>query len=246
MRLFGHVTHAALEADPVLAHIAAIEENLAVGRLDESSEHFHGGALTGAVRSDVTENLAGANREADAIHGGDTVIALDQTSHFEHVDGLDSARRRMVFRVRPHQNFRPGFLRTRAYFREIRPFEYVLFSIKAKSRCGKPAGKSGMPSPRSTGTTPRWSSSTRSAVRKSRASSPPPINQMFLPGRFLSLLMSAAGDSLVNTIPSRSPGGFEREKTYVGMDDPKEPPIFSATSSVFRPMMAVSIVLKNG
>src|SRR3989454_2991384 len=61
--LFPYTT--LFRSDPILAHIAAIEENLAIGRLDESGEHFHGGALTCAVRSDVAENLTGANREAD-------------------------------------------------------------------------------------------------------------------------------------------------------------------------------------
>ena len=52
----------------------------------------------------------------------------------------------------PH--FFRGLERVRAYLRAIIPFEKVLFSSKENSRCGKPGGKSGRPSPMRTGTTP--------------------------------------------------------------------------------------------
>ncbi len=44
--------------------------------------------------------------------------------------------------------------RMREYLRAIMPFEKVLFSSRENSRWGKPLGKSGMPSPISTGTIP--------------------------------------------------------------------------------------------
>jgi len=53
-----------------------------------------------------------------------------------------------------HRFFR-SFVRARLYFSAMSPLEKVLFSMRMKSRCGKPLGKSGIPSPSRTGTIPR-------------------------------------------------------------------------------------------
>ena len=60
---------------------------------------------------------------------------------------MSSGRKHCVY-------LRLGFFRMRAYLRAIKPFEKVLFSSRVNSRCGKPLGNSGMPSPIRTGTTP--------------------------------------------------------------------------------------------
>src|SRR5262249_59212915 len=116
--------------------------------------------------------------------------------------------------------------RTRRYVSAIMPREKVSFFTSAKSRCGKPVGNSGIPAPRSTGTTPRYSSSTRSARRKLLASSPPPMSQMFLPGRARMPRTTAPGGRSVNVTPPRSPGAFDRDMTQYASDEPpNEPPI---------------------
>src|SRR5260370_834523 len=95
----------------------------------------------------------------------------------------------------------------RAYLRAFRPLEKVLFSRRVNSRCGNPLGKSERPSPMRTGTMPILSSSTTSSLRKSRASWPPPISQIFFPGRLRSCSTKLFGDSLTKVTPPRSPGG---------------------------------------
>src|SRR5271157_5617299 len=47
-------------------------------------DHLDRGALAGAAGSDVPQDLAGADGEADVIDGGDAVKALGEVAHFEH------------------------------------------------------------------------------------------------------------------------------------------------------------------
>src|SRR2546422_645904 len=84
VRFFRHIAHLALKADPVLADIVSLEENLSFARLDQSGEDFDGGALARAVGSDVAEDLARPYGEADSIHGRDAIVSLDQIADFEH------------------------------------------------------------------------------------------------------------------------------------------------------------------
>jgi len=84
--------------------------------------------------------------------------AMEVYTHRD-VFGLSTLKTGRIWQVKIrdllHQDFLPTFLRARLYFKEIRPFEYVLFSTSMKSRWGNPLGKRGMPSPSKTGTMPR-------------------------------------------------------------------------------------------
>jgi hypothetical protein len=71
MRLLGHITHTLLETKQVAADGPAIEENLAVRGLDQPGNHLHGGGFAGAVRPQVSGDLAGARLKAYVIHGRD-------------------------------------------------------------------------------------------------------------------------------------------------------------------------------
>jgi hypothetical protein len=51
---------------------------------DEASEHFHSRALAGSVGTEIAEDLAGADDEADALDDGDVLVTLGQVAHFEH------------------------------------------------------------------------------------------------------------------------------------------------------------------
>ncbi len=84
VRLFGHITHLALETDPVRADIVALEENLSFGRLDQPGKHFDRRTLPGAVGPDVTEDFTRPDGEADTVHGRNPVVSLDQVAHFKH------------------------------------------------------------------------------------------------------------------------------------------------------------------
>ncbi len=84
MRLFRHVTHALLVRDQVGLNALAVEQDLARGRLDEPGDHLHGGGLAGAVRTQVTGDLAGARREANVVDGGDAEEMLGNVAKFEH------------------------------------------------------------------------------------------------------------------------------------------------------------------
>src|SRR5262245_46115038 len=84
VRLFGNITHLALKAYPIRAHIVAPEENLPFGRLDQPGEHFDCRTLSSAVGPDVAEDFARTDGEADAVHGRNPVVSLDQVAYFKH------------------------------------------------------------------------------------------------------------------------------------------------------------------
>ena len=84
VRLFGDVADAALEGFEIAVDVLAMEEDVAGGGLQESGEHFDGGAFSGAVGSEVAENFAGVDDEADAIHGGDAGVELGKLPGFQH------------------------------------------------------------------------------------------------------------------------------------------------------------------
>ena len=87
MRLLGDVADAALEGFEIAAHVLAVEKDVARGGLQQTGEHLDGGALPGAVGSEVAENFAGLDLEADAIHRGHASVVLGKLADFEH-DGL--------------------------------------------------------------------------------------------------------------------------------------------------------------
>ena len=90
MRLLRNVADRTQEAGPVRAHVAAVEQDLAAGGLDQADQHLHGGRFAGAVGAQVAENLAGTNGEADAVHGGNPAVALGQIADLEHDSGFSS------------------------------------------------------------------------------------------------------------------------------------------------------------
>ena len=84
VRFLGDVADAPLEGFHVLHDVLAVKQDLALRRLDETGEHLDRGALPGAVRSEIAENLAGLDREADAVHDGDSAVALFEVAYFQH------------------------------------------------------------------------------------------------------------------------------------------------------------------
>ena len=84
VRFLGDVADAPLEGFHVLHDVLAVKQDLALGRLDETGEHLDRGALPGAVRSEIAEDFAGLDREADAVHDGDSAVALFEVAYFQH------------------------------------------------------------------------------------------------------------------------------------------------------------------
>ena len=52
--------------------------------LEQAGDHLDGGAFAGAVGSQVAEDLTGAKRKADAIHGWRPDEGLGQIEGFKH------------------------------------------------------------------------------------------------------------------------------------------------------------------
>ena len=84
VRLLRHVAHALLVGDRVGLDALPLEEDLAIGHLDQTGDHLHRGRLTGAVGSEVTGHLAGASDEADIPHRGNAGEAFGDMTKLEH------------------------------------------------------------------------------------------------------------------------------------------------------------------
>ena len=84
VRFLGDVAEAALEALEVAADVLAVEEDASAGGFEQAGEHLDGGAFAGAVGAEIAQDLAGADGEADAIHGGRSDEGLAEIESFEH------------------------------------------------------------------------------------------------------------------------------------------------------------------
>jgi hypothetical protein len=84
MRLLGYVAYRAQEAGPVGSNVAAVEQNVAAGGLNQADQDLHRGALACAVRPQVAEDLARANGETDVVNGRDPVVSLRNISYLQH------------------------------------------------------------------------------------------------------------------------------------------------------------------
>lgn len=76
VRLFGHISDAALEGGEIVVYASSLIKDLAGGGIDHAGEHLHGRALPGSVRSEISENFAGLNCKADVTHGGCVVVVF--------------------------------------------------------------------------------------------------------------------------------------------------------------------------
>lgn len=84
VRLLGDVADAPLEGGEIVVHAAALVEDPALGGLDEAGEHFHRGALPRPVRTQVPEDLARSDGEADSADGGGVIEIFSERAGFEH------------------------------------------------------------------------------------------------------------------------------------------------------------------
>src|SRR6266851_3733152 len=68
----------------VFVDVLAVVGDFAVGRLEQAREHFCGSALSGTVRTQVAENLAGLKGEGYVLDGGNGAIEFVQPVGCEH------------------------------------------------------------------------------------------------------------------------------------------------------------------
>ncbi len=82
--LLGDVAEMRAVGGEVVVDVAPGEEDLAVGRLYHADDHFDGGGFPGAVGSQVAEDFAGLEFEADVFDGGDAAVGFGDVHEFEH------------------------------------------------------------------------------------------------------------------------------------------------------------------
>src|SRR5687768_525020 len=68
IRFLRYVSDLSFVCREIVVNTAAVEENVPRRWIDQPRNDFHGRTLAGAVGSDITEDLAGANREIDVVH----------------------------------------------------------------------------------------------------------------------------------------------------------------------------------
>src|SRR5690242_13821302 len=85
LRLFWHIAEPLPVRDAVALDGLAFKENLAVGRLDESGDHFKGGRLTRAVRAQVAGYFASAGSETDILDSRSTGIHFGNVAQYKIV-----------------------------------------------------------------------------------------------------------------------------------------------------------------
>jgi hypothetical protein len=83
--LEDHVDVAPVGRDP--DHVAAVEQDLAAGRLLEAGDHPQGGGLAAARGPEQGEELALGDAQVDAVDGLDLVAAAGEL--LVHADQLD-------------------------------------------------------------------------------------------------------------------------------------------------------------
>jgi hypothetical protein len=83
VRLFGNVAEPPFELDGIFLDVHAVKENLTLGSLDQAGEHFDSGALSGAVGSEVAENLARSDRKTYVVDNRNAAVALGKRPDFQ-------------------------------------------------------------------------------------------------------------------------------------------------------------------
>jgi hypothetical protein len=76
IRFFGNIANLALKRRQVTINAAAVEDDLALTRLNEADHHLYRGALPGTVGTNVSKNLARPERKADIVDSRDSVITF--------------------------------------------------------------------------------------------------------------------------------------------------------------------------
>jgi hypothetical protein len=84
MRFLRNITETALKSDPIGANIAPVEKDISTGRFKETNKHFDRSAFPSAIWSKIAKDLTGTNRAADAIHGGNPMVAFNKIADFQH------------------------------------------------------------------------------------------------------------------------------------------------------------------
>src|ERR1035438_10135774 len=84
IRLLRDVAHAPLIGDPIILNGLALKQDVAVGHLDEASDHLHGCRLAGTVGSKVAGDLTGPRGKAHVIHRSDSGEMFGDTAYLKH------------------------------------------------------------------------------------------------------------------------------------------------------------------
>ena len=84
---FGDVADAALVSGEIVEDAASVEQDAAGARLQEADEHSYGGAFAGAVRTEVADDVATFDAEADVINGCDAGEAAGEIADLESRGG---------------------------------------------------------------------------------------------------------------------------------------------------------------
>jgi hypothetical protein len=89
----GREVEPAQQRRPVGLEPPAEQPHLAGVGGDQPEDHVQGGGLAGAVGAEQADDLAGADREADAVHGGDRPEPLADVTDVEDRHAVDSRPR---------------------------------------------------------------------------------------------------------------------------------------------------------
>ena len=82
--LLGDVTQALAVADQVVADIFSLKQNLPAAGFEESGEHLDGGALSGTVRTEASQDLPRLQFEGDVLDGRYGGVVFGQFDGLEH------------------------------------------------------------------------------------------------------------------------------------------------------------------
>jgi hypothetical protein len=87
MRLFGHITDAALEGFAgfgIFVNVVPVERDFAGRGIKEANDHLDRGALARAVGAKIAERFAAMNFEADTVNDRDASVTFRQVANFKH------------------------------------------------------------------------------------------------------------------------------------------------------------------
>jgi len=82
--LFRDVAEGRAVALKIEADTFTLEEDLALIGLEEAGDDFDGGGFAGAVGTDVPDDFAGTNAEADFVDGWEATVAFGERFDLEH------------------------------------------------------------------------------------------------------------------------------------------------------------------
>ena len=89
MGFFRNVTEASRECDAILEDVFAVKVDFTFAGINQSNQHFYGGALSRAVGAQISEDLPGTNVEGHVLHCWNAAVSLGQMPNFQH-DKIDT------------------------------------------------------------------------------------------------------------------------------------------------------------